>query len=113
MLVVVPQGAQQLGDVMVVEPVVGPSALTAHGDQAPLAEEAQLMGRSARAELGRLGQLLDRALAFEQRPQQAQPAPGAEGAHRLRERLGLGHRQRPIGGPVLQRVRHAEESSNL
>ena len=54
---------QQVGDVVVVEAVVGVAAGAADGDEAPLAQQAQLVRGGARRQPCQLDKLLDRPLS--------------------------------------------------
>ena len=82
-------GGEQVGDVMVVETVVGVAAGATHGDEPELAQDAQLVGYGALLHPCGVRELFDAALAVEQRPQQTQAAGRAERAHRLGDLLGL------------------------
>jgi hypothetical protein len=106
-LVVMTDRRQELGDVVIVQPVVRMARVAANSHQSSLPKQAQLVGGGARREPGRLDELLHRSLAVEHRPQEPQSAPSAERAHRLGERLGLGDVQRLGGRTMLRRLWHS------
>lgn len=109
MLPVVADGLEKVGQVVAVQPVVGVAAVAADGDEAELAEEAQLMRRRAVLEPRGHGELVDRPLAVEQLEQDPQTAGGAERAHRLGEPFGLARGQRPVGLTMLGGMGHGVE----
>jgi hypothetical protein len=111
-LVVVAQRREQVGQVMVEEAVVGVAAVAADGDEPRLAQQPQLVRRGAVRHPDLRGEVLDRALTVQQRPQQPQPAGRAERAHRLGELLGLLLRERPAGVLVLGGMRHSPKRTS-
>lgn len=86
---------EQVGDVVVVQPVEGVPACPADADQTLLAQEPQLMGGRARRDAGRRDELLDGLLLLEHGPEQPEPARCAERSHRLGKGLGLLEAERP------------------
>jgi hypothetical protein len=78
---------QQIADVVVVKPVEGVPPSSTDSDETGLTKEPQLLGGGARTH-PRLGdELLNCPLFAAHRPEQAEAAGGAKGAHRLGERL--------------------------
>jgi hypothetical protein len=105
-LAVVAQRGEQVGQVMVEEPVVGVAPVAAHGHEPLLAQETQLVGDGRLLHADPCGEVLDRALAVQQRPQQPQAAGRAERAQRLGQARGLVAAQRPRRVAVLSRPGH-------
>jgi hypothetical protein len=105
-LVVVAQRGEQVGQVVVEEPVVRVAAVAPDGDEAQLAQQAQLVGDRALLHVHGGCELLDGALAVAQRPQQPQAAGRSERPHRLGQASGLLGAQRPAGVAVLSRTGH-------
>jgi hypothetical protein len=97
---------EQVGDVVVVKPVVRVAAGPSNDDQTRLAEEPKLLRGRAGPQPRQLDELLDRSLAREHRPEQTQSAPRAEDAHRLCQLLRLVERKRTIDRFVVGRLRH-------
>ena len=92
---------QQVGHVMIVEPVVRMSSGTTNRDETCLAEDPQLLRGRAGGKPRRRGQLFDRSFLPEQRPEQPESAGSPEGSHCLRKRFRLLGAERPTGRPVL------------
>jgi hypothetical protein len=105
-LVVVAQRGEQVGQVVVEEPVVRVAAVAPDGDEPQLAQQAQLVGDRALLHVDGRGELLDGALAVAQRPQQPQAARGPERPHRRGQARGLLGAQRAAGVAVLSRTGH-------
>lgn len=76
---------QQQPHVRIVESVVGPTARTAHGDDAMGAQQLQGMGDRGIRLPGGSGQLAHADLAVAQREQQSQPARVSEQGEDVRE----------------------------
>src|SRR5215210_5463484 len=106
MLVMVSNRAEQVGDVVIVKPVVGVATRAADRDEASVPEQTQLVRRRARRDAGGFDELLHRALAAEHRPEQPQATAGTESSHCLREHLGLVDTQRAPGSLVFGRMWH-------
>jgi hypothetical protein len=111
-LVVMADGDEQVGQVVVVETVVRAAPVAADADQALLAQQPELVGHGALLEVDGGDELLDGALALEQGPQELQAAGRAERAHRLGQQLGLVARQRPLRRGVLGRVGHGADATH-
>ena len=105
-LVMVADRRQEVGNVVVVEPVVGVSALAADGDKPGLAKEAKLLRSRARCQPGTFGEFLDAALAAEHRPEEPEAAACPEGAHCFSEGIGLLQPEWSSGGSVFEWVWH-------
>ena len=88
-LVVMPHGREQIGDVMVMQGVEDVAATTTCADQPERAQQAKVVRRGAVAEPSGARELLDRALPAEQIGQQPQAAWRGERLQRLRQILGL------------------------
>ena len=102
---VVARRAEQVGDVVIVQGVVGVTAGAAHPDQPQHAKNAQVVGGRARCPPGGKSELLDGALAVQQLDEQPQTTGRGQRLERLGELLGLGARQGPRGRTVLSRMR--------
>lgn len=92
---------QQVGHVMIVEPVVRMPPCSTNRDETCLAEDPQLLRSCAGGKSRRRRQLFDGSFLPEHRPQQPKSAGRPEGSHRLRKRLRLLGAERPAGRPVL------------
>jgi hypothetical protein len=105
-LVVVAQRGEQVGQVVVEQAVVRVAPVPADGHEPQLAQQPQLVGDGRLLHADLPGEVLDGALAVQQRPQQPQPAGRPERAQRLGQALGLLGGQRPRGVAVLSRPGH-------
>ena len=106
MLVVVSDGGEEVGDVVIVQLVSHVPAVPTSVNEAQGAQQAQMVRRGAEAEPGRTGEVLDGALTAQHVGQQAKPAGGAERLQRLRELLGIALTKAPLRRGVFGRMRH-------
>ena len=103
---VVADGGEQVGHVVVVQLVSDVAAVAASVDQAQRAEEAEVMRGCAQAQSRGGGEVLHAALAAQHPGQQAQPARGAERFERLREILCVALIEATVRGRVFDGMRH-------
>lgn len=81
MFVVVANGSQQVGDVVIVQPIPNVSPFALGDDKSQLAENAQLVGNRTRLHLDRGRELIDGQRLRQERIQDADPAGGSEDTH--------------------------------
>jgi hypothetical protein len=82
--VVVTDGGQKLGHVVVVKAVSHPAPLALRHNEPQLAQHAELLRDRARIHLDGVGEFVDAQVTVEQRVEQPHPTLRREHAHRLR-----------------------------
>ena len=92
---------QEVGNVMVMEPVPDPASLSLGDDEPKLPQHPELVRHGARLHLGRFGEFLDRKVPVEKGVKEAHPARGTEDAHRFGDRPRLGGVETSFGRAVL------------
>lgn len=105
------KGGQEVGDVVVVKPVVSPTTLPPHVDKASLAKKPELMGRAALSHAGKLGELIDGSLSIEHCPEQLQAAARCEEPHRIGELIRLGIVERSFRRGVFRGASHGANAT--
>lgn len=93
----VPHGAEQVQQVVVVEPVENSTTVAATGDQVQIAEHAELLGCGVAAESGALGEIVYRELVLAERVEQLQTTGRGEGGHAPSQFLGFTGFERATG----------------
>jgi hydrogenase/urease accessory protein HupE len=106
-------GGEQIGDVMVMEPVKDAATITAVADEPQRAQQPEVMRRRAVAELRDGGELVDAALSGDELGEHPQPAGRAQRAERLRELIGLVYIEAARRRAVLRGVRHRGNTTHV
>ena len=106
MLAVMPDGGEKIAEVMIVQRVEDVAAGAARADEPERAQQAQVVGRRAEAQLCDRGELLDRTLAVDELREHAEAARRRQRPERLGELLSLAAFERAPGGSVLGGMRH-------
>lgn len=90
---VVANRRQEVGDVVIVQPIMEVTAFAVGDYEVQLPEGPQLLGDGSRLHLDGGGELVDGAASLEKGVEKAHPAAGAEDLHALRDRGGLARTQ--------------------
>ena len=104
MLDVVEGLVEEFGDVVVVEGVDDRAAVALAGDQAEVAQQAELVGAGGLFHADGVGEVGDRAGAFLEPGQDQQPGRGGQGLEGGGDVGGAGRVQALAGGGVLRGV---------
>jgi hypothetical protein len=110
-LVVVADGGQKLGDMVVVQAVAHSAPVPVSDHEPELPKHPQLLRDGTRLHLHLGGQLVDVELPIEQRIEQPNTALCPEDAHRLRDPRRLLGPERAVGRTVFERVGHGRLGS--
>jgi hypothetical protein len=105
-LVVMPDGGEQVAKMVVVQGVVDVAAVTPCLDEPQRSQQPQMVRRRADAQGGGGRELLDRARPGQEVGEQAKAARRGERLQRLGELVGLVRVERPVRSVMFGGMRH-------